>query len=50
MKEALPLGKMTEIHAYGRQLIQQKRSKEAFDVFQLNYNKNPNQFTTNMEW
>ena len=48
MKEAIPLGKMTEIHAYGRQLLQQKKPKEAFDAFQLNYNKNPNQFTTNM--
>ena len=48
MKEAIPLGKMTEIHAYGRQLVQQKKPKEAFDVFQLNYNKYPNQFTTNM--
>jgi len=48
MKEAIPLGKINEIHAYGRQLLQQKRTKEAFDVFQLNYNKFPNQFTTNM--
>lgn len=48
MKEALPLGKIGEIHAYARQLLQQKKGKEAFDVFQLNYNKFPNQFTTNM--
>lgn len=48
MKEALPLGKVNEIHAYARQLLQQKKGKEAFDVFQLNYNKFPNQFTTNM--
>jgi hypothetical protein len=48
MKAALPLGKMAEIHAYGRQLIQQKRNKEALDAFQLNYSKNPNVFTTNM--
>ncbi|MBC7902455.1 MAG: DUF2911 domain-containing protein [Gemmatimonadaceae bacterium] len=48
MKEALPLGKMPEIHAYARQLLQQKRVKEALETFQMNYNKNPNQFTTNM--
>lgn len=46
MKEALPLGSMQEIHLYGRSLIQQKRNKEALDVFQMNYDKNPDQFTT----
>ena len=48
MKEALPLGTMQEIHQYARQLLQQKRSKEALDAFKLNYDKNPNVFTTNM--
>ena len=48
MKEAIPLGKMGELHAYGRSLVQNKKSKEAFDVFQVNYNKYPNQFTTTM--
>jgi tetratricopeptide (TPR) repeat protein len=48
MKEALPLGKITELHGYGRSLVQQKKPKEAFEVFQVNYNKFPNQFTTNM--
>ena len=48
MKEALPLGKMTEIHQYARQLLQQKRAKEAFEAFKLNYDKHPNEFTTNM--
>jgi len=48
MKEALPLGKMNEVHGYARLLVQGKKSKEAFDVFQANYNKFPNQFTTNM--
>ena len=46
MKEALPLGTMQEIHLYGRELVRQKKNKEALEVFQLNYNKNPNQFTT----
>lgn len=48
MKEALPLGNPQQIHAYARQLLQQKKSKEAFDAFKLNYDKNPNTFTTNM--
>ena len=48
MKEALPLGKMGEIHQYARQLITQKKPKEAFDAFKLNYDRHPNEFTTNM--
>lgn len=48
MKEALPMGSANQIHAYARQLLQQKKSKEAFDAFKLNYDKNPNIFTTNM--
>jgi hypothetical protein len=48
MKEALPLGTMAEVHQYARQLLAQKRTKEAFDAFKLNYDKHPNEFTTNM--
>jgi len=46
MKKAMPFGSMNEIHVYGRQLIAQKMNKEALDVFKMNYDKNPNQFTT----
>lgn len=46
MKEALALGTMNQIHGYARQLLQQKKQKEAFDVFKINYDKNPNEFTT----
>lgn len=48
MKEALPLGNPQQIHNYARQLLQQKKGKEAFEVFKLNYEKNPNTFTTNV--
>jgi len=48
MKEALPLGKVGEVHQYARQLLLQKRSKDAFDAFKLNYDKHPGEFTTNM--
>ena len=48
MKAAMPLANMQELHQYGRQLIQQKRAKEALEVFKLNAQKNPNQFTTYM--
>ncbi|MBL7726887.1 MAG: tetratricopeptide repeat protein, partial [Dinghuibacter sp.] len=48
MKAALPMGKMTEIHGYARQLLNQKKINEAVEAFKLNYSKFPNQFTTNV--
>lgn len=48
MKEALPFGNMIELHQYGRQLITEKKPKEALDVFKMNAQKNPNVFTTNV--
>src|SRR5690349_9737479 len=46
MKEALPMGTVQQLHTYARQLLQQKKSKEAFEVFKINFDKNPNEFTT----
>jgi tetratricopeptide (TPR) repeat protein len=46
MKEALPLGTVGQLHNYARQLLQQKKTKEAFEVFKFNFDKNPNEFTT----
>jgi hypothetical protein len=48
MKHALPYASMVEVHQYGRQLLTQKKNKEAMEVFKMNYDKNPNQFTTLM--
>ncbi len=48
MKNALAFANMQEIHQYGRQLLQQKKNKEALDVFKLNYSKNPKEFTAIM--
>lgn len=48
MKEAMPLATMQELHAYGRQLMRQKRYPEALEAFRMNAQKNPNVFTTNM--
>lgn len=48
MKEAMPLANMQQLHQYGRQLLQQKKNKEALEVFKINLAKNPNQFTTLM--
>lgn len=48
MKDALALGTPVEVHNYARQLLAQKKSQEAFEVFKFNYDKNPNTYTTNM--
>ena len=48
MKQALPFGTMNEVHQYGRQLLNLKYYKEAFEVFKGNYEKYPGQFTTLM--
>jgi tetratricopeptide (TPR) repeat protein len=46
MKRAMIVATMNELHQYGRQLITQKKPKEALEAFEQNYNKNPKQFTT----
>lgn len=48
MKKAIPLGNMQQIHQYGRQLLAEKKTKEALEVFKTNFQKNPNQYTTLM--
>ena len=48
MKEALPMATMQQLHQYGRDLLSQKKSAEALSVFKMNYDKNPNEFTTQM--
>ncbi len=45
--QALPLGTMTELHFYGRQLIGQNKAEEAMKIFTMNREKNPtDNFTT----
>jgi len=48
MKKTIAFAGMNEIHQYGRQLLQQKKNKEALEIFKGNFQKNPNQFTTLM--
>lgn len=48
MKEALPMANMQQAYFYGRQLIGQKKSKEALELFQNLAKKYPNVFMTNM--
>lgn len=45
MKDALNMGNMNQIHQYARQLLQQKKTTEALEIFKLNLEKNPGQFT-----
>ena len=46
IKTALPYASILDLHTYGRQLLAQKKPKEAFEIFKMNFDKNPNQFTT----
>ncbi|MEO7311611.1 MAG: DUF2911 domain-containing protein [Chitinophagaceae bacterium] len=48
MAEALPLGKMNEVHNYARQVLAAGRPEIAIQVFKDNYKRFPNTFTTNM--
>ena len=48
MKEAVNIGTSAELHNYARLLLQEKKPKEAFDIFKLNYDRTPNTFTTNV--
>lgn len=48
MQEAIPLGTVTDVHFWGRTLVNMKEKEEAFKVFKLNYDKHPNIYTTNV--
>jgi tetratricopeptide (TPR) repeat protein len=44
MKRAVLAGNMNDLHQYAKQLLQQKKIKEATEIFELNYKKNPGQY------
>lgn len=44
IKNALPFGTVNELQQLGRQLLAAKKNKAAAEVFEFNYNKNPNHF------
>ncbi len=46
IKTALPFGNVGQLQEFGKQLLTAKDPKAALEVFQFNYNKNPNQFIT----
>jgi len=48
MDEAIPMGSMLDVHFYGRELLRMKQTEEAVKVYKKNFEKYPNQFTTNV--
>ena len=48
MEEALPMGNMQDIHQYARTLLNANQKQEAFKIYKSNYDKYPNEFTTNV--
>jgi hypothetical protein len=47
MQAALPTANAMEMHIYGRQLLGEKRVKEAMEIFETNYKKNKGAWPTN---
>ncbi|MGC2696474.1 MAG: DUF2911 domain-containing protein [Candidatus Angelobacter sp.] len=47
--KALGMASVIQLHGYGRQLQQEGKQEQAFDVFRTNIKKNPNHWTTHNE-
>jgi tetratricopeptide (TPR) repeat protein len=47
MDEALPLGTPSEIHQYGRRMLNEKRRERALEIFQLNAKLHPDVWPVN---
>ena len=48
-KHAFEIGSANQIHGFGRQLQQQGKQDQAFEVFRANIKKNPNHWTSHSE-
>lgn len=48
MKQAVTLADINQLHQYGRQLLNQKKNKEAYEIFKLNATKHPNTWPVNV--
>jgi hypothetical protein len=48
MLEAIPMGTPIEVHSYGRQLLNQKMTQDAFKIFKMNYDKHPENYYTHV--
>lgn len=46
MKIALPMASLLQLNTYGHSLLKMKKEKEAFEVFKMNYDKNPDDIYT----
>ena len=46
MTKAYPLATTLQLYIYGRNLLRQKKAREAFDVFKKAYAKDPNDIYT----
>ncbi len=48
MKKALPYGGEFDVYMYATDLVNRKKTKEAFDLFKMNYDKHPDDLISNM--
>jgi Protein of unknown function (DUF2911) len=48
MDEALPMGSINDVHFYARNLQSSGQTDEAVKIFQLNYDKHPQEYATNV--
>ncbi len=48
MKVAMERGNAQELHDYARTLLREKKKEKAIEVFEYNYKRYPNTFTTNV--
>jgi tetratricopeptide (TPR) repeat protein len=48
MKNAMPLANQVQAYTYAAGLIAAKKTKEAFEIFKINYDKHPNSLFTNI--
>jgi len=48
MKKAYPLATLLQLNTYARNLMRQKKNKEAFDVYKMNYDKYPDDIYTRL--
>jgi hypothetical protein len=47
LKRALPLGSVGDLYNYARNLVWHKKTKEAFEIAKMNYDKYPDQYLSN---
>jgi hypothetical protein len=48
MKKAITFGNVVQLYRYARTLVNQKKAKEAFDIFLMNQQKYPDEFLANL--